>query len=648
MRGSTLIAVLATAAFMLVGCSGGSGGSTSAGGAVSSLNSASSTVLTQEDVQQVIAQAVGEAQARSKPAVIAVTDRVGNVLAVYAMSGAPGVAKIPDGPGLASGLANSGLQGVSVPAAAAAIAKAITGAYLSSSGNAFSTRTASMIVQQNFPPSPAATGLESGPLFGVQFSSLPCSDLARRYSAAGGAGGLIGPKRSPLGLSADPGGFPLYKNGVVVGGVGVLADGVYGFDPDVSDVDLDMDEIIALAATVGFEAPSAITADKISAGGTLLRYSDATASQLASRSSSVASFKSLSASVGGLTPVAGFYGGGILGGQGFGSEGSGVRPATAAEFSVQGAYVLSDGAGANRYPPSAGADGADVARPLTASETRALLEAAMAVTAHTRAAIRQPLNSPAQVSISVVDTFGSVLGIVTTADAPVFGIDVSLQKARSAMFLSAPHAYSDLTGNLAPDGSRGETAGYADATRSFLSDPTALSGKIAYSARSIGNLARPTYPDGEVGQPNGPFSVPASRFSPFATGLQSSLIAANLRRLLSGAGDDNRCTFLPDVGGGIAQNRLQNGLQIFPGGFPIYRGTTLVGAIGVSGDGVDQDDLIAFMGLYNASKQLGTLNLPPATLRADQLVVNNVRPRFVNCPVAPYLDTSQQNVCLGL
>jgi len=30
----------------------------------------------------------------------------------------------------------------------------------------------------------------------------------------------VGPQRSPLGLAADPGGLPLYKNGTVVGGVG--------------------------------------------------------------------------------------------------------------------------------------------------------------------------------------------------------------------------------------------------------------------------------------------------------------------------------------------------------------------------------------------------------------------------------------------
>ena len=56
-----------------------------------------------------------------------------------------------------------------------------------------------MIVQEHFPPGPAPTGLESGPLFGVQFSQLPCSDLSSRFNAGGGTGALIGPKRSPLG-----------------------------------------------------------------------------------------------------------------------------------------------------------------------------------------------------------------------------------------------------------------------------------------------------------------------------------------------------------------------------------------------------------------------------------------------------------------
>ena len=176
--------------------------------------------LSTSDVRQIIAQAATQAHADGHPAVIAVTDRVGNVLGLFRMIGAPATAKISDAPNGAAN--NKGAQGLLVPAEAAAIAKALTGAYLSSGGNGFSTRTASEIVQQHFPPAPSSAGLGGGPLFGVQFSQLPCSDLSARFGAAGAAA-LIGPKRSPLGLAADPGGFPLYKNGVLVGGVGVMA-----------------------------------------------------------------------------------------------------------------------------------------------------------------------------------------------------------------------------------------------------------------------------------------------------------------------------------------------------------------------------------------------------------------------------------------
>ena len=67
-----------------------------------------------------------------------------------------------------------------------------------------------------------------GPLFGVQFSQLSCSDLNQHATA-----GTIGPKRSPLGLAADPGGLPLYKNGTLVGGVGAIADAIYSLDIDI-------------------------------------------------------------------------------------------------------------------------------------------------------------------------------------------------------------------------------------------------------------------------------------------------------------------------------------------------------------------------------------------------------------------------------
>lgn len=591
------------------------------------------------DVQRVLAQAVGEARARNLPATIAVTDRVGNVLAVFAMTGAPANTTLSRRQigGIAAPGQEVGLQGAVVPAAAAAIAKAITGAYLSSGGNAFSSRTASQIVQQHFPPAPNTIGLESGPLFGVQFSQLPCSDLAARA-----ADGLIGPKRSPLGLSADPGGFPLYKNGVVVGGVGVSGDGDYGFDPNILDRDASAEEAVALAGTQGFAPPTEIVADRITVDGTTLRYSDAVASDLAPL------VAVLDASAGVLVAIPGYGGGAIAAGAVYGSEASGVRAATASEFANPDAWVLSDGAGNPRFPLRAGTDAASNPAPLTAAEARAVLEAAFAVLSSARAQIRRPLDSRMQATISLVDTHGVVLGIVRSPDAPLFGTDVSLQKARTAAFFSNPVAGGALAATPG-------TADYLQRLTAVLGPGGALSGGFAFADRSIGNIARPYFPDGEVGTLSGPLSVrEPARFSPFATGLQLDLVTPNLLQHLAhvtsgGVQPDTprACTLVPAAPGGA--QRIANGIQIFPGSVPIYRGDRLVGAIGVSGDGIDQDDMVSFLGVNNGAN--GGLGNAPAAIRADRIVANvgsGVRLRYVSCPFAPFLGDARQNVCQDL
>jgi uncharacterized protein GlcG (DUF336 family) len=596
--------------------------------------------LSAADVQQVVANAVAEATARGLPANIAVVDRVGNVLAVFAMNGANQRLLVPPGP---NGSTHD-LQGVDVQGAVAgAIAKAVTGAYLSSAGNAFSTRTASMIVQQHFPPSTATVGLESGPLFGVQFSSLPCSDLSTRFGAVGPAA-FIGPKRSPLGLAADPGGFPLYRNGVLIGGVGIMADGLYGFDPEVRDVDGDPEEAIALAATRGYEAPLEIRADRVSVDGTLLRYSDAEPGDFAS--AAVQPFAAINGTAGSLVSVGGYYDatGGVLAGAAYGSEASGVRAANAAEFANTDAFVLTDGAGSNRFPIRGGTETG--IQPLAASDVRALLEEAFTIMTAARAQIRRPLDSRAQVTISVVDTNGAVLGIVRSPDAPIFGIDVSLQKARTAMFFSHPAAETQLLAN--PDA---DVRGFVAAERAFFGSFAAFSGQTAWTARAIGNVHRPYFPDGEVGRPPGPFSRAIAEFNPFSTGLQSALIEGDVRAhvgFILGGGAD-----VPQQCGSAAPgpNRTANGIQIFPGGVPIYRNGTLVGGIGVSGDGIDQDDMIAFLGTHNGGVRTGFFGNADPAIRSDRIVVkvggNDVRLRYVGCPFAPFLGSSDQNVCQG-
>jgi len=655
MRVRASLALVSMLSLSLAGCGGG-GSSTSGAAtpppappppAATVFSVPAQEALSVADVQQIMAQAVAEAQARNLPSAIAVTDRVGNVLGVFAMNGANLKLSIP---AVATPIAGT-LPGQSFPAPAGlagAIAKAVTGAYLSSGGNAFSTRTASQIVQQHFPPAPTTAGLESGPLYGVQFSQLPCSDLSSRFGVGGGAA-LIGPKRSPLGLSADAGGFPLYKNGVLVGGIGVMGDGVYGFDANILDTDNEDEEFIALAGTRNFDAPEAIRAEKISVDGTLLRFSDATIAGL--KATATPSFSSINGTAGALVAVPAYSSATIIAGSAYGSEASGIRASTSAEFSNRDAFILTNGSGTNRFPVRAATDGAAVTQPLTQAEARAILEEAFTIMSRARAQIRRPLDSRAQVSISVVDTYGSVLGLVRSPDAPIFGIDVSLQKARTAAFFSNARAATEIAANPDPLVS----ARIAKA-RTFFGDNNAFTGQTAWSNRAIGNIARPYFPDGEVARSPGPFSPGIESFSPFNTGIQSELVFGNIAThvgaLLNGTADTpQRCTSMPDVVAG--QNRLQNGIQIFPGSVPIYRGSVLVGAIGVSGDGIDQDDMISFLGANNGGKKVGGLGNGPTDKRSDQVVVSisggsTVRLRFVGCPFAPFVDTSEQNVCQGL
>ncbi len=611
------------------------------------------TSLSVTDVEAVIAQAVAEAQALGVDATIAVVDRVGNVLGVFRMNGAATTVTVRS-PG---GNVDGGLEGVNiVPDTLTAIAKATTAAYLSTEGNAFGTRTASQIVQDHF--NPGDNMQPAGPLFGVQFSQLPCSDLANRFD---GVGPSAGPHRSPLGLAADPGGLPLYKGGTPVGGVGVISDAVYSFDSDISDIDSDDDELIAVAATSGYAAPANRRANRIAVDGRSLRFSDVTANDLRSDPNSAASFASINGSAGNLVAVAGYSNATISAGLAFGRPASGVRPDTL-DFPGVDAYVLVDDANVERYRPIAGTDGVSA---LTAVEVQAILNEGVATANRMRAQIRQPSGSQARVSISIVDTNGVILGIARTRDAPVFGVDVSLQKARTAAFFSSATAAAALNG--VPDAAyldgglsvlrKEPLSQYVTAVQNFLSVPTALAdGAVAFSDRAGGNLSRPYYPDGVSGNPEGPFSKPAGEWSPFSTGLQLDLVYNAIIQhvgFVAGLVPDvpQNCTGVDGVDNGFGASgvigQLANGTQIFPGSVPIYRGAQLVGAIGVSGDGIDQDDMIAFLSVHQAGLQLGGFGNAQTSMRADNLVPQGTRLRYVNCPVTPYIDSNEQRVCDG-
>jgi uncharacterized protein GlcG (DUF336 family) len=666
---------------MVTACSGGGPAESSVGTGTSPAGvectgscANATTFLTIADVEQIIAQGVAEASARQVNATIAVVDRVGNVLAVYRMGLASAHTVVIGSEFNASGEAvlRSGLEGIKLPSppvlanfnvdAAAAIAKAITGAYLSSEGNAFSTRTASQIIQEHF--NPGVANQPSGPLFGVQFSQLACSDFVLRSP---GTGAVAGPQPSPLGLAADPGGFPLYKAGTVVGGVGVLADGVYSLDKNITDIVVGSDESIAYAASYNYAAPSDRRADQITVNGVTLRFSDVQKSDLLSDPAS-ASPASLSSA--GFLAVKGYTDGQVHTGVAFGQPDSGIRADNGQTFPASlNPYIFVDDTNTPRYPPIAGTDGF-----LTRAEVLQLLTSALGVVGETRAQIRIPAGLTASVTIAVVDTHGVPLGMVRTRDAPVFGADVSLQKARSAVLFSSSTAAAFLSS--LPDAQYIATpstgvavtaniplAQYASGAQTFLADPTALDdGVIAWSDRAIGNLSRPYFPDGIDGTPNGPFSKPPGQWSIFSTGLQLDLsINAILHHVFYVAGaalndltPGEGCAGVDTALSGLqtlppAQvPRLANGLQIFPGSVPIYRGSTLIGGIGVSGDGVDQDDMVAFLGLERASVALnGSIQEAPADRRAGTLTPKGTRLVYVQCPQSPFINSDQEDVCSG-
>lgn len=612
------------------------------------------TALSSDEVRRILAQAVQEASAQHTAATIAVVDRVGKALGVYRMDSAVSTVRLGSPAG-----AEGGLEGLSlVPAELSAIAKALTGAYLSSEGNAFSTRTASQILQSHF--NPGEQDQPGGPLFGVQFSQLPCSDLAARFGSG------TGPQRSPLGLSGDPGGLPLYKNGTPVGAVGVEVDGVYSLDERITDHDRSVDELVATAASFGFGAPRDRRADRITLDGKTLRYADVDFDNLASKPASAPAFESLAG--GALVAVTGYTGTvpQILAGTAFGQPASGVAPSTDPDFAQRDAYVLVDAAQAGRYPPSAGSDGL-----LTTADVRSLLLSALDVAARARAQIRQPLGSSARVNISVVDSRGEIAGIASRRDAPVFGLDVSLQKARAALFASSSTAAATLqalppAGYLQPDTAvpvqlRSVALGdYAGALRDFTGDPAMFGdGAYAFSARSIGNLARPFFPDGLSGAGAGPWSKPAGQWSPFSDGLQLDLVYNALVRHvafvvgIAGVADVPRnCSGVQPLDAGLgvqnAATVLANGIQIFPGGMPIYRGSRLIGALGVSGDGIDQDDMVAFLGVHEAGlASSGAVGNAPGDMRSDRIEVQGTHLRYVQCPQAPFIGSSEQQACDG-
>ncbi len=549
--------------------------------------------LTAADVNTIITRAALRAAQISPTSVIAVTDREGYVLGVYCVGG---------------GNATDGQL-------ATAVSKAGTAAYLSSNENAFTTRTAGFIIQQHFPPGVSNTA--PGPLVGVGLSNLFFSDV-NHFKVNDGVycpppylpctlGGVpCGPSPGTFGtpipftsLDGSPGGVPLYKGGKLAGGIGVTGDGnprppipimpvpplfpvdpctlalamgnaiVRDENPFVLPTGSDTDEIIALVGQGNFAPSSSITATNVLINGIRLPY--------------VGSSPKAKKKKGPTIPPGNYD-------SRFPAQNSpgpppGVVPAT-----------FAGNAGEIRQPiindPLIPSLIQGTTPRLTAAEVTQVIKYAAERAKITRAGIRLPIGINMECFITVVnnpDQDGvppTVLGTFRTGEATFFSWDVAVQKARTALFYSR-HDFLGFGLN------------------------------VAMSTRCVGFLAQKNYPPGIDGNNPGPFFTEQDQLSGFAG------VEPNVTLTVHAAS-----SITPPSRDGIRAD-LPNGITIFPGGFPLYRDGVIVGAVGISGDGVDQDDIVGASGTHDF--------LAPMNIRSDHFDFRNTQLPYAKFPRDPGL-----------
>jgi uncharacterized protein GlcG (DUF336 family) len=563
--------------------------------------------LTAVDVQRVINQAVIRAVRISPNSVIAVTDREGYVLGVWVVRG---------------GAATAG-------EIATAVSKAGTASFLSSNQNAFTSRTAGFIIQQHFPPGVQFT--PTGPLVGVGLSNLFVSDINRfkKTDLLPCTGtlfpcppatqpispGVLGSPIAFTSLDGSPGGVPLYKSGILVGGIGVTGDGtpqppvpvsinpgtlaalaailppclLNSFpmplpaiardeNPFIYISGYDVDEDVALAGQQGFASSPGITADKAFINGIRLPY------VVESGTSKNAKKKANRRPKPTPAPTA------VTAGNAD-PQFPVVAPPPPFPYPVAtfGGYT-----GQIREPIISDPIPTPInGQPrLTAAEVASIIDFAAQRAKITRAAIRLPIGTPMKVFITVVnnpDQDGCppvVLGAFRTGEATLFSWDVAVQKARTALFYSR---------------------------HDFLNFGT----NVAFSSRAVGFLAERFYPPGINDQGPGPFFTEQDKLSGFAGAEPNVVFTAALDTTPPGA---------EPLRNGIRTD-LPNGITIFPGGFPLYRNGVLIGAIGVSGDGVDQDDIVGASGTHDF--------LAPMPIRSDEFFFNGTRLPYAKFPRDP-------------
>ena len=302
---------------------------------------------------------------------------------------------------------------------------------------------------------------------------------------------------------------------------------------------------------------------------------------------------------------------------------------------------------------------------LTANDVEQIIKRGIAESDRTRAAIRlDPDNGfrsglKTRMVLAVADTDGELLGLFRQEDATIFSVDVSVAKARNTAY------YADANDLVAADridfNGDGSAAGASTSIQNRNGDTVPRG--TALSNRSFRFLVEPRFPTGSeldrriddrlvnnpaitlcdrepvlclgVG-PQSALRLPGINpltaeniannnpldFSVYASTLHGSTVAYdsfNVMRNFRDPGDAG--VTIADT---MAEFRLanQNGVVFFPGSSPLYvrNRTVLAGGFGVSGDGVDQDDVVTSAGQTGFD--------PRQSIRVDSFTIGGVRIPF--------------------
>lgn len=239
---------------------------------------------------------------------------------------------------------------------------------------------------------------------------------------------------------------------------------------------------------------------------------------------------------------------------------------------------------------------------ITAADVTRIIEQGIKEANRVRAAIRVPLGTRTKMVFAVTDSTGEVLGLYRMDDATYFSLDVAVAKARNISYYNNPAQLQPEDRVLAKQ------------------DPAVNPKGVAFTSRTFRFLTEARYPSGVDGTKPGPFSIlneasinPKNAENKEVNGVE---VVAPAKDFMTVQGYDSF-----NIGTNFRDNSTspdnQNGVVFFPGSSGVYKNGVIVGGLGVSGDGVDQDDVVTTATIKGYA--------PPTSIRADQYTYRKVR-----------------------